>query len=83
MGEGSSARPSDPGVVWKLVERADELVKYAQNRDPSTAYAQARRKLAEAIAAAGSLPSGPAAEGVLAQIERRLQDLDRLEGGSA
>src|SRR6266542_1867662 len=44
--------PVDPAEVWKLVQRADELVKYAQNRDPALAYAQARGVLDEAEALA-------------------------------
>src|SRR5207302_7361335 len=42
------AMGADPAAVWKLVQRADELVKYAQNRNPHTAYAQARAVLDEA-----------------------------------
>lgn len=70
-----------PQDVWKIVERADERIKYAQNRDPAEAYRQARDALAEAQAALASVQDAPAAAGLRAQIERRLADLDRLEGG--
>ena len=70
---------TDLASVWKLVERADEFVKYAQNRDPAAAYRQARQALGRAAEAAADLPERPR-EGIMQQIERRLADLDRLEG---
>jgi hypothetical protein len=70
-----------PADVWKLVQRADELVKYAQNRDPATAYAQARAVLDEAETLARSL-QGPAAESLRAQIRTRREDIARFEGSS-
>ena len=69
---------ADPAAVWKLVQRADELVKYAQNRDPHTAYAQARAVLDEAEALAGQLDQ-KAADGLRAQIEIRRSDIARFE----
>ncbi|TML76350.1 MAG: hypothetical protein E6G04_10870 [Actinobacteria bacterium] len=69
---------TDPAAVWKLVQRADELVKYAQNRDPHTAYAQARAVLDEAEALAGQLDQ-KAADGLRAQIETRRSDIARFE----
>jgi hypothetical protein len=82
----SSARydadmPADPAEVWKLVQRADELVKYAQNRDPALAYAQARGVLDQAEALAAQV-EGPAADGLRAQIRTRREDIARFEGGS-
>ena len=71
----------DPASVWKLVERADELVKYAQNRDPKTAYRQARAVLDEAEALTGQLEKKPA-ETLRAQIETRRADIARFEGSS-
>lgn len=76
---GMTGEPVDAAAVWKLVERADEYVKYAQNRDPATAYQQARETLNRAWDAAASLPEGQR-EGIREQIGRRQADLDRLEG---
>ena len=69
---------ADPAAVWKLVQRADELVKYAQNRDPHTAYAQARAVLDEAEALTGQLDR-KAAENFKAQIATRREDIARFE----
>jgi hypothetical protein len=71
--------PTRPQDVWHLVERADEYVKYAQNRDPARAYAQARETLHKAMEEANRLDDRGAAESITAQIARRLEDLDRLE----
>jgi hypothetical protein len=70
------AAPSTPQEVWALIERADELVKYAQNRDPATAYAQARATLERAAEAARAVPG---AEKLEDQAARRLTDLAKLE----
>jgi hypothetical protein len=69
---------ADPGAVWALVQRADELVKYAQNRDPHTAYAQARSVLDEAEAMTNDLEQ-PAGERLRAQIQTRRDDIARFE----
>lgn len=69
---------AEPGEVWKLVQRADELVKYARNRDPATAYAQARATLDEAEALVNDL-AGPAGDGLRQQIETRRADIARYE----
>jgi hypothetical protein len=71
--------PGSPQDVWHLVERADEFVKYAQNRDPAKAYAQARETLNRAMEQANRLEDRGAAESISSQIVRRLDDLDRLE----
>lgn len=75
MAEGTNG----PQDVWRLVERADEFVKYAQNRDPAKAYAQARATLRRAADEAERLEDRAAAESISGQIARRLDDLDRLE----
>jgi hypothetical protein len=75
-GEEGHGSPQD---VWHLVERADEFVKYAQNRDPARAYAQARETLRKAMDQANRLADRQAAESITAQINRRLEDLHRLE----
>lgn len=73
-------RPADPGEVWDLIRRADEFVKYAPNRDPATARAQARRQLERAAEAAAALADRTAGHALAEQVRRRLEDLERLEG---
>jgi hypothetical protein len=65
--------------VWRLVARADDLVKYAPNRDRTDAYRQARETLERAAGAAAGLADRTAAAGLTAQIQRRLEDLTRVE----
>jgi hypothetical protein len=74
MGEGN-----DPASVWDLIRRADDLLKYAPNRDRATAYQQARGQLEKAAAAAQGVADTNAREGLARQVRTRLQDLDRLE----
>jgi hypothetical protein len=76
----SDERPIDPGGVWDLIRRADEFVKYAPNRDPTKARAQARRQLERAAEAASALRDRAAADALGQQIRRRLEDLERLGG---
>ena len=76
----SEELPTDPGGVWDLIRRAHEFVKYAPNRDPATARAQARRQLERAAEAASALRDRAAGEALGAQIRRRLDDLERQEG---
>jgi hypothetical protein len=71
-----SDAPTTPQEVWALIERADEFVKYAGNRDPAAAYAQARETLERAAEAAGTVPG---AEKLQEQAARRLDDLAKLE----
>ncbi len=71
--------PTTPADVWALIERADELVKYASNRDPKTAYSQAREALNKAIDFSCSVPGAAPLE---QQARTRLEDLARLEQGS-
>ena len=80
-GRANIATMADPASVWKLVQRADELVKYAQNRDAHTSYAQARAVLDEAEAATASLDQ-KAADGLRAQIQTRREDIARFESGT-
>jgi hypothetical protein len=75
--------PTDPPGVWHLIQRADEFVKYAQNRDPRTAYAQAREHLERAIRAAGALQDRGAGENLVEQARVRMADIAKLEEGTA
>ena len=75
------AEEPTPIEVFKLIERADERVKYAQNRDAAAAYAQARESLAEASALAVKLHDSRARTALQAQIAKRLDDVQRLESG--
>jgi hypothetical protein len=70
------ATPTDPNQVWNLIRRADDLVKYATNRDPAIARAQARNVLEEAAHAAETLPDRRAGEALAAQVRTRLRDLE-------
>jgi hypothetical protein len=72
------AEPTEASAVWDMIRRADDLVKYAPNRDPATARAQARQQLERAREAAESVGDRQAAEALSAQIRRRLDDLDRM-----
>jgi hypothetical protein len=76
---GAGDLPTDAPGVWHLIQRADELTKYAQNRDPRTAYGQARDVLHRAIAAADGLEDRAAGENLAGQARLRMQDLLRLE----
>jgi hypothetical protein len=66
---------TEPAEVWDLIRRADDLVKYAPNRDPSTARAQAREVLERAARAADELADRRAGEALATQVRTRLQDL--------
>lgn len=71
--------PDDPAAVWDLIRRADEFIKYAPNRDPATARAQARRQLDRAAEAAAALTDPGARDALTAQVRRRLEDLERTD----
>ena len=73
------ALPNEPSGVWNLIVRADELVKYAGNRDPSTAYEQARSTLEKARRATALLQDRSIGENFERQIATRLDDLAKLE----
>ena len=66
---------TDPGRVWDLIRRADDLVKYGSNRDPAVAGAQAREILERAIREASSLRDRQAGEALERQARRRLEDI--------
>jgi hypothetical protein len=68
--------PKTPQEVWALIERADERVKYASNRDAKAAYGQARELLEQAAAAATTIAG---AEKLAEQARLRLDDLAKLE----
>ncbi|MGH2677237.1 MAG: hypothetical protein ACRDHB_02600 [Actinomycetota bacterium] len=70
--------PTEASAVWDMIRRADDLVKYAPNRDPATARAQARQQLEQAREAVESVGDRQVAEALSAQIHRRLHDLDRM-----
>jgi hypothetical protein len=70
--------PTEASAVWDMIRRADDLVKYAPNRDPETARAQARSQLERAREAAQRVGDRQVAEALSAQIRRRLDDLDRM-----
>lgn len=72
--------PRDPGEVWDLIRRADDLVKYSPNRDPGTARAQARRQLERAAEAASAVTDAAARDALTEQVRRRFADLDRAQG---
>jgi hypothetical protein len=74
-----SDEPTTPAEVWALIERADELIKYASNRDPKTAYAQARETLQHAIDASCTVPGAAPLE---KQARTRLDDIAKLEEGA-
>lgn len=73
----------DPAAVWRLIERADERMKYASNRDPAEALRQAREALSEASAALATLQDPAARAALSAQIERRRADLNAREAAES
>lgn len=70
--------PTDPAAVWRLIERADELVKYASNRDPAVARAHARSVLQEAEQALAGVADPKASAALGQQIRKRLSDLEQM-----
>jgi hypothetical protein len=68
--------PSDPGEVWNLIRRADDLVKYSANRDPAVARTQAREVLERAVRAAEGLDDRRAGDTLASQARTRLADLE-------
>jgi hypothetical protein len=72
--------PTEASAVWDLIRRADDLVKYSPNRDPGVAREQARRQLERAHQAAEAVADRQVAGALEAQIRRRLEDLDRMDG---
>jgi hypothetical protein len=72
--------PTEPGRVWDLIRRADDLVKYGSNRDPAVARAQAREILERAVRDASSLSDRQAGETLGRQARQRLDDLGSETG---
>lgn len=79
---GDDPLPTDPQGVWRLVVRADDLRKYASNRDQAAALDQAEGVLRRASEAAEALDDKAAAAGLAQQIRTRLDDIAkaRAEG---
>lgn len=71
-----AGEPSDPGAVWNLIKRADDLLKYGANRDPAVARAQAREVLGRAVRAADQLSDRRAGDTLASQARTRLADLE-------
>jgi len=69
--------PQDPQAVWQLVVHSDELRKYAPNRDPKDALAQAEDTLRTALTAAEALPDAIAGAALAKQIRTRLADIGK------
>ncbi|HEX2027920.1 MAG TPA: sulfite oxidase-like oxidoreductase [Nitriliruptorales bacterium] len=72
--------PGDPASeVRRLLERADELIKYASNRpDPAAGYRTAGDVLRQAAALIGGIADPTQHDELLVQVGRRSDDLDRL-----
>ena len=70
----------DPKEIFELIIKADEKLKYATSAKGDVRAAQARAILEEARDAARAIDN----DGLIAQAETRLADLDALsEGGPA
>jgi hypothetical protein len=72
----TDAPPAGPNDVWDMIRRADDLVKYAPNRDRDTARTQARDQLQRAAAAAEALDDRKAGDALAEQVRIRLADLE-------
>ncbi len=67
---------AEPSSVWDKLRRADDFVKYANNRpDPSVSFASARELLDEAARSLSGMSPGQR-EFFLAQIAIRRRDID-------
>lgn len=66
----------DPSEIFELIVKADEALKYATEEKAAARAGQARRLLARAMDEARRIGNVSLVE----QAERRLADLDRLEG---
>ena len=72
---------TEPAAVWRLIQKADEVVKYAGNRDAARAYQQASAALDEAEAMIAELADAGIAQNFRAQIVTRRADIARLMEG--
>ena len=68
----------DPKEIFELIVKADEALKYATEDKGGPRRARARGFLDEALAEARAIGD----EGLAAQAEQRLADLDTLESGT-
>ena len=73
---------SEPAEVWRLIQKADEVLKYAGNRDRITAFRQASAALDEAEQLLAGLDDQEIAQTFKAQIQTRRDDLARLGEGN-
>jgi hypothetical protein len=69
----------DPEEIFELIIKADEKLKYATSAKGDVRAAQARALLEEARDAARAIDN----EGLVAQAETRLADLEALSEGPA
>ncbi|HEX9122812.1 MAG TPA: hypothetical protein VF984_05550 [Actinomycetota bacterium] len=67
----------DPNEIFELIVKADEKLKYATADRADTRALQARELLDQARDEARAIGN----EGLVAQAEQRLADLDALQGG--
>lgn len=66
-----------PAEIFELIIKADEKLKYATAGNAETRQAQARALLERALAAAREVSN----EGLIAQAETRMADLDSAPQG--
>jgi hypothetical protein len=66
-----------PDEIFQLIITADERLKYATDQRAASRREQAKALLQQALEAAQEIGNAPLAE----QAQRRLSDLESLEGG--
>ncbi len=69
----------EPGEIFDLIVKADERLKYATSDKADARAAQARALLEKALEEARAIDN----EGLVAQAEQRLRDLEALSEGVA
>lgn len=67
----------DPGAVWRIIVRADDLLKYATEEKVAVRREQAVKLLRQALAEAEAIGSAALAE----QARTRLRDLEAAGRG--
>ena len=70
--------PTEPREIFQLILRADDALKYATQEKAAARAGQARDLLLRAREEAHAIGS----EGLVAQVDRRLEDLDSVFGGA-
>ncbi len=70
--------PTEPREIFELILRADDALKYATQEKAAARAEQARGLLLRAREEARAIGS----EALVAQVDRRLEDLDSLFGGA-